>query len=314
MGFYPTPRKPRRKGDIRWLRSDGTPNFSDRIHRETGDMEILAKKPAVAVTPTTPVGRAVETMAESHRSLVVAQNNYLKGLLLATHVINYLGGGDYFKIVENRHGYNVYSAYYKEFVESIMESNPITAYVDEKLSSVLEKMVLHGVGILSVVDRNGRVYGVVSEHDLVTYLYGLVKIGVPVSKIMSTPVVSIEAGSTVKHAMETMIKYGFRRLPVVDGERVVGIVTAMDLIKFFNPKTLLKRIASEDLREALAWSVREVMSENLVTVKPTDDLSTAVNAMLENNVSSVLVVGDDMKLIGIVTERDVLYALTARSV
>ncbi len=308
------PRKTRRRIDYRWLRSDGTPNFADHIHKAPGDMEFLAKKPVVSVTPTTPVAKAIEIMSDNYRSLIVASNDYLKGLLLATHIIDYLGGGEHYKIIVNKYSYNIYMAFNKENVEHIMEHKPIVAYVDEKLTDVLEKMVIYGIGLLPVVYHDNRVYGVVSEHDLIKYLRGIVKIGVEASKIMSSPVITINSGSTIKSAMEKIIGNGFRRLPVIEDDQVIGIVTAMDIVKFFDPRVLFKKIVSSDIREALNKTVDEIMSKELVTVHPNDDLSVVVNKMLDKNVSSALVVDDNMRLLGIITERDVLYALTVKEI
>ncbi|MET1159991.1 MAG: CBS domain-containing protein [Thermoprotei archaeon] len=309
-GHIPTPRRGKKRREYRWLRSDGTPNFSDRIHRETSDMELIAKKPALQVSPTTPIIEAIKIMAENYRSLVVSSAGYLKGLLLATNVIDYLGGGELFKIVSERHGYNIYSALDREPVESIMIRDPIVAYIDEKLSSVLEKMVIHGIGLLPVIYRDNRVYGVVSEHDIVKYLYGVVEVGIKVSSVMSSPVVTIEVNKTLGEAMKRVISYGFRRLPVVENNTVVGILTVMDIVRFFEPRSLFKRISSDDIREALSVSVSEVMSREILTVSPDTDLSDAARMMLDRDVSSALVVDKDMKLIGIITERDILYALT----
>lgn len=309
-----SPRKPRRRLDYRWLRSNGTPDFADHIHEAPGDMELLAKKPVISVTPTTPIGKAIEVMVDNYRSLIVAVNNYLKGLLLATHIVNYLGGGEYFKIIENKYSYNIFSAFNKEFVEHIMESKPIVAYVDEKLPSILEKIVVHSIGLMPVVYRDNRLYGVISEHDLIKYLRGIVKIGVEVSKIMSSPVITIDSNSTIKQAMEKMITNGFRRLPVIEDGQVIGIVTVIDIIRFFDPRRIFKKIIGDDIREVLKTMVNEIMSKELVIVYPDDDLSIAINRMLDKNVSSALVVDHDMKLLGIITERDILYALTVKEI
>ncbi len=310
--FYP--RKTRRRKEYRWLRSNGTPDFSDHIHYVPGDMEIIAKKPVLQVTPNTPLIKALEIMAENYRSLLVVQNNKLYGLLLATHIINYLGGGEYYRIIETKHRYNIYSALEKEPVSSIMEDEPIVGYIDEKLPHVLEKMVLYNIGLLPIVYRDNTVYGVVAEHDLVKYLYGVVAIGVEVDKIMSSPVVTIDEEYSIKKAVKKMVSYGFRRLPVVEDNMVIGMFSAMDLIRYFNPHKLFKTLSSSDIRSVLEKPVKEVMSREVVIVEEKSDLGSVVNTMLEKDVSSALIVNKDMELIGIVTERDILYALTVREI
>lgn len=303
---------PRRIEKHRWLRSDGTPNFEDRIYKSTEELEVIARKPVVTASPATPVLEAVEKMSKGYRSIVIEHGGKINGLLLAMHVVDYLGGGEYYRIVEQRHKYNIFSALEKEPVESIFERNPIIAYIDEKLVSVLEKMVIHNIGIVPVVLRDGTVYGVITEHDLVRHLSSAVSIGVRSSEVMTSPVISIEAGSSLKSAMEKMVKYGFRRIPVVDNNTVVGIITAMDIINYFGSHEAFKKTVNADIREATSLPVDELMRRELVTVSPDDDLSEAVRKMYERKVGSVLVVNDNMELLGIITERDVLYALVAK--
>jgi len=310
MSRYPRSGRIKKRVEHRWLRSDGKPNLSDRIYSLPGEIEIIAKKPVLSITPSTPIGKAVEIMASSYRSLVVAFGNELKGLLLASNIVNYLGGGEYFNIIVERHKYNVYSAFNREPVESIMVKDPIVAYLDDDLVSVLEKMIIYGVGVLPVVDHEYKLYGIISEHDLVKYLKGVVRLGVKVRSVMSTPVVYISTDTSLKTAMESMVKFGFRRLPVVEKDIVVGLVTVMDIVKYFTPSNVFKQASTGDIREVLNKNITEVMTRDLVTAKPDDDLIVVVNEMLDKNVSSALVVDDNDRLIGIVTERDVLYALT----
>ncbi len=300
---------PRRIEKHRWLRSDGTPNFGDRIYKSTEELEILAKKPVAKTSPVTPILEAMEEMAKGYRSLVVVRGDKVVGLLVTTHLVNYLGGGDYFKIIAERHGYNVYTALKKEPVEIVMEHNPVIAFIDERLPNVLEKMVMQGIGIIPVVYGDGNIYGVITEHDIVKYLYGKVKTGVKVEEIMTTPVITVNTGSSLREAMETMIKYGFRRLPVVGDSIVSGIITAKDIVRFFGSHEAFKHTVSGDIREILEKPVDMLMRKKLVTVSPDTDLSELVRKMFDEDVGSALVVNNKMELLGIVTERDVLYAL-----
>lgn len=304
----------RRKKDYRWLRSDGTPNFDDRIYSVKGELEYIAKKPVVEAPPTLPIEKAIEVMSKHHRSIIVTQNNLFKGLVFATHVVNYLGGGDLFKVVSERYGYSIYRSLKEEPIRTIMVSDVVVAYTDTSIVEALEQMVIHGIGVLPVLHKDGRVYGVVTEHDLVKHLYGLVRIGVEAGKIMSTPVVTSDINETIWSVMKKMVFFGFRRIPVVDREVIVGIVTVMDLIKFFEPSKLYSRILIDDIRAVLETNVSVVMSKNIIHVEPDVDLSVVVKEMVDNDVSSVLIVDKDNRLVGIVTERDVLFALTAREV
>jgi CBS domain-containing protein len=292
---------------------EGAPNFDDRVFQRVSELELIARKDVKRVYTSTPIIRALEEMAHSYRSLVVVKaGDYFAGLLTTMKVVDYLGGGELFRIVETRHNFNVFSALSREPVETIMEANPVIAFIDEDVRAVLTKMVTHGAGIVPIVSRDWRVVGVVTEHDFVKYLAGAVSIGLKARDIMSSPVVTVREDQTLKEAMETMVKYGFRRVPVVTEDGVVtGILTAVDVVRGFGTHKLLERTVSGDIREVLSTPVTDLMVTDLATAHEDEELSSVVNTMLSRNVSSVLVVDDDGVLKGIITERDVLYAILA---
>lgn len=309
LSFKPKIR-PRRQEHYRWMR-EGTPNFDDRVFKHLKELEVLAKRNVKYVYMTTPIIKAIEEMASSHRSLLVLSAGKFAGLITAMSIVNYLGGGELYSIVEKRHGYNLYTALRDEPVESIMVKNPVYVYVDEGINEALSRMVLYGAGILPVLTRNSEVYGILTEHDFVSYLAGLVAFGAKVRDYMSRPVVVIPTGSSLKKALETMTYHGYRRLPVVEDGVVIGIITAVDVVRFFNPPGIFERSISGDIREVLEITVDEIMSKDLATVHSEDDLVVAVKTMLSKDVSSVLVVNEHGVLEGILTERDVLYAILA---
>jgi len=311
LKFTPKSR-PLRQEHYRWMR-EGTPNFDDRVFTGVKELELIAKKEVKWVLPSTSILKALEEMAHSYRSLIVQNSTgSFKGLLTVMRLVNYLGGGDLFQIVERRHNFNLFSALSKEPVESIMEKNPVVVYVDEGIKEALARMVNYGAGILPVLNRENRVVGILTEHDLVKYLAGVVSLGLKVRDVMSSPVVTVGENATLKEAMETMVKYGFRRLPVVNDEGVVeGIITAVDIVRKFGTHELIERSTGGDIRDILVIPVTEIMVHDVAVAREDDDLASAVNTMLTRNISSVLVIDDEGVLKGIVTERDVLYAILA---
>ncbi|MEM0247151.1 MAG: CBS domain-containing protein [Desulfurococcaceae archaeon] len=310
MKFRPKIR-PFRQEHYRWMR-EGVPNFDDRIFQHIKELEVIAKKDVKRVSPITPIMRALEEMARSYRSLVVTSTDLFAGLVTVMKVVNYLGGGDLFQLVERKHKYNIYSALNRETVESITEKNPVVVYVDESIREALMRMIVYGAGILPVLKRSGEVYGIVTEHDFVKYLAGTVSIGLRARDCMSSPVITVNEGTNLKKALETMVHYGFRRLPVVNDEGVVsGIITAVDIVKGFGTHDLIERSQSGDIREVLALPITNIMVRDVAIAHLEDDLAHVVNTMLSRNVSSVLVIDEEGVLKGIVTERDVLYAILA---
>ncbi len=302
---------PRKPEGIRWLRSDGTPNFSDRIHRREGDAKIIARRPVYTITKTATILGAAEEMTRHWvRALpvVVPNQEKLEGMVTATDLVNYLGGGELYNIIKNRHKGNIYSALLKEHVESIMNPNPVYVTIYDKLPKILETMVLKNVGIVPVIMEDGTIWGIITEHDLVRELAEK-KVGRKVSEVMTSPVITISSNATIKEAAETMIKYGVRRLPVIAEEgNIIGIITAKDIVRFFGSHDVFRFVETSNIEDALNAPIKIVGFSGTATISPDADVGDAATLMAQKNTGSLLVV-ENNELKGIITERDVLYAL-----
>jgi CBS domain-containing protein len=111
-----------------------------------------------------------------------------------------------------------------------------------------------------------------------------------VSDLMTTQLITIKASEPIKEGRADMEIGVVRHLPVVDDRgRLVGVVSDRDLI---GPKRGAK--------------IADVMTRNVVTTKPDAPAFEAASIMLDNKISSVLVVNDDNKLVGMVTQTDYL--------
>jgi acetoin utilization protein AcuB len=129
----------------------------------------------------------------------------------------------------------------------------------------------------------------------------------PVSERMRSPVVTIGPNATVREAVEVMTTGKLRHLPVVDGDRLLGIVTDRDLRQAVFAPIVQERLgAAGDAVGDIA--VREVMTWAVITVGPATDLREAARLMHEQKIGALPVV-EDARLIGILTESDVLAAL-----
>ena len=89
------------------------------------------------------------------------------------------------------------------------------------------------IGALPVLD-NGDVVGIMSERDLVYCLNrdGESVLGRPVRELMSAPTITIEPRIPVLVALSEMTHRRIRHLPVVDGGKLIGIVSIGDLVAF----------------------------------------------------------------------------------
>jgi CBS domain-containing protein len=89
------------------------------------------------------------------------------------------------------------------------------------------------IGALVITGAGGRITGIVSERDIVRELAerGAETLQLPLTELMTRKVVTCAPGDTVAHVMERMTAGKFRHLPVIEGERLAGIVSIGDVVK-----------------------------------------------------------------------------------
>jgi CBS domain-containing protein len=104
---------------------------------------------------------------------------------------------------------------------------------DAKLASAVKILAERKIGAVLVMSK-GRIEGILSERDIVRVLgeRGAAVLDEPVDAVMTRKVVSCKQSDTVAEIMEMMTVGKFRHLPVVDAERVVGLISIGDVVKW----------------------------------------------------------------------------------
>lgn len=107
-----------------------------------------------------------------------------------------------------------------------------TVAPDASMLEALRLMAEHNVGALPVAD-GGRLLGIVSERDYARkgVLEGRSSIGTAVREVMSVPVVTVQPRQSIRECMSLMTDGHLRHLPVVEGERLLGLLSIGDLVK-----------------------------------------------------------------------------------
>ncbi|MCP5095805.1 MAG: CBS domain-containing protein [Chloroflexi bacterium] len=102
---------------------------------------------------------------------------------------------------------------------------------DATVYEALRMMAEKGVGALMVID-DGQIEGVISERDYArkVVLKGRAAENTQVNEIMSSNVVSIQLGQDVEACMVLMTDNRIRHLPVMDGSKLIGVVSIGDLV------------------------------------------------------------------------------------
>lgn len=103
---------------------------------------------------------------------------------------------------------------------------------DASVYEALQLLAEKNIGALLVL-RNEELVGVVSERDYArkVILLGKTSMKTPVKEIMTEEVVIVGLESNVEEAMALMTDKHIRHLPVLDGEKIVGVVSIGDLVK-----------------------------------------------------------------------------------
>ena len=122
-------------------------------------------------------------------------------------------------------------------IQSLLKSKSsntvLSVRPDQSVFEAIEKMAEHGVGALLILENN-RLLGIITERDYArkVIIRGRSSRETAVREIMTSPVVFVTPQQTVDDCMALMTVHHFRHLPVVDGEKVVGIVSIGDLVKW----------------------------------------------------------------------------------
>lgn len=199
-------------------------------------------------------------------------------------------------------------------IESIMISEVTTITPETTLYEAARIMGQKHIGSL-IVEKYDTAVGIITERDLLRevvnkeislekdWLVGGASIKEEkVEKIMSYPVLMLSRNATIKEAAQKMIEKRIRRLAVSEHGRVVGIVTAADLI----------RCLPETPESMQAWfEVDYFMSKDVISADEETSVEEVAKIMGQKSVGSVIVTRKG-KPMGIFTERDLLTKFLAQ--
>ncbi|GBC69200.1 Inosine-5'-monophosphate dehydrogenase [archaeon HR01] len=183
---------------------------------------------------------------------------------------------------------------------------------DTEIPEAARLMLESGLRSAPIVS-DGKPVGIVRALDLVDAMADLLN-DVRVADVMTRDPITVGAGETIGKAVSLMRDNGVSRLPVVDGGRLVGIVTVQDIVeKLVKPR---ERISRGDLIgekvATLGNSVSSIMSRHVYTTNPSESLLSAVERMKTQRVTS-LVVTDRNRVVGILTVMDALGPVAAKA-
>lgn len=133
-----------------------------------------------------------------------------------------------------------------------------------------------------------------------------------VREIMTQDVIYLREEEDLSAIEEGMERLGLRHLPVVDGDKLVGLVSHRDVLRYTLGTLAENRLSRQlDERRKRSSFVADVMTRDVKTVRPETLLADAARVLLKHRFGCLPVTKDDGTLVGIVTEHDFLQ-LTAQ--
>ncbi len=130
----------------------------------------------------------------------------------------------------------------KMILRDILEkksSEIFTISDDENADAALKLMAEKNISDVIVVDENGKLAGIFTERDVVRYIHSNVCLDtVPIKTLMTKKVITFDPSTEISAAIQLVAKENIRHLPVVEGDKLLGIITYRDLVAHVLPEVI----------------------------------------------------------------------------
>jgi CBS domain-containing protein len=203
-----------------------------------------------------------------------------------------------------------------------MTRRPVLVGPDEPVSAAIEAMRERGISSVLVPPPSGAIaYGILTMRDIIAKIvtHGLDPDAVRAGEITSWRLITARPLWPLREVARQMAQAHVRRLPVVDGGALQGLISDTDVFTALVPRPEWEHTRAvrkaRSLRRAAqtgpARTVRDLMSAPVLTISPGATVRDAVEKMVSAGVSSLLVPDDGDPAAGIVTKRDVVTKVVA---
>lgn len=133
----------------------------------------------------------------------------------------------------------------------------------------------------------------------------------PVSHIMSSDLLTVHQAQKVSEVYELLTENRIHHVPVVNGKKLVGLISSTDIMKLSLDAYGTPDSSNTEYFDT-QFSIDDVMSDNLLTIKADDSIRSAAEMLSAGTHHSLPVVNGDGELTGIVTTTDLVNYLLAQ--
>lgn len=285
-------------------------NYTDGYYslEKNSSIDLFATKDVITLPPTTTIMGAIKTMTQKgFRRVPIADagTKRLEGIITSMDIVNFLGGGEKYLLVENLYKNNLLAAINAD-VSEIMYKD--VSYLTSKatVEDALELMIEKKIGGIPIIDDDKRIYAIFTERDCLDIIAETTNYDT-IKNYMITNIKTVQYDTTIATAAKLMVKKGFRRLPVVKDDILIGIVTASNIMNFLGSGKAFEKLVTGNFHEAFNEKISSLIKRDVVSGSPDMDLGDAAKLMIEKNVGSLPIIDNDI-LYGIITERDFVRA------
>lgn len=213
-----------------------------------------------------------------------------------------------------------------KLVSEVMTRKVVTLSPDDSIQKAWEIMLKSGVKAVPVIDAKGQLVGILTDEDLLSRagiqqrlsvairmdqaevnqeLQSLKESELTVNDVMTKPVISALQSESLGMATSRMVKYGLKRLPVLDDKgKVAGMLSRLDI---------LRQVAKVDYKSQepvfpskAARTVGDIMTTRIPMVNQDDNLILLVEKFSESDSHRLIVVDSEGKAIGLISDSDVV--------
>ncbi len=116
-------------------------------------------------------------------------------------------------------------------VREVMSTCVVSVRRDEDVYEAIRVMALHEITGLPVTNEDGTLAGIITEKDVLSLLYNMTDRPGVVQDFMTTEVVSFDQETDLSEVVQALQTSHFRRVPILDKGRLVGIISRRDIIR-----------------------------------------------------------------------------------
>ena len=228
--------------------------------------------------------------------LPVLNNKELVGIISERDIAKKLGSSKYESMPASR-----------LHVSSVMVKDIISVPQSMRLAEVANIMLENGIGSVPVMEDD-KMVGIVSKADFVTLAIDGEYEKICTKEIMTKDIISVSPSERLVHARRVSIDNKVGRLPVMDDEELVGMITSKDLMRAFIDfrKNVPEKYQKSQIKEVL---IEDIMSTNPCVVSKDTPICEVSKIMMETGYNGLPVVEND-KVIGIITQTDILRLIS----